>query len=89
MGEDKSLGSLSLREIAGEAGIVPAAFYRHFKDIEELGLALVDDMSVKLRVILRDARKKGLQNSASSLHVSFFNYVKTIGFYFDLSHANK
>ncbi|HMW04283.1 MAG TPA: HTH-type transcriptional repressor FabR [Leptospiraceae bacterium] len=77
MGEDKSLGSLSLREIAGEAGIVPAAFYRHFKDIEELGLALVDDMSVKLRVILRDARKKGAYKTALQVSIElFFNYVK-------------
>ena len=77
MGEDKSLGSLSLREVAGEAGIVPAAFYRHFKDIEELGLALVDDMSVKLRVILRDARKKGAYKTALQVSMSlFFNYVK-------------
>ena len=77
MGEDKSLGSLSLREVAGEAGIVPAAFYRHFKDIEELGLALVDDMSVKLRVILRDARKKGAYKTALQVSITlFFNYVK-------------
>ena len=77
MGEEKSLGSLSLREVAADSGIVPAAFYRHFKDIEELGLALVDDMSAKLRLILREARKKGAYKTALQSSLSlFFNYVK-------------
>jgi TetR/AcrR family transcriptional regulator, fatty acid biosynthesis regulator len=77
MGEEKSLGSLSLREVAADSGIVPAAFYRHFKDIEELGLALVDDMSAKLRLILREARKKGAYKTALQESLSlFFNYVK-------------
>ncbi|MDX1958035.1 MAG: HTH-type transcriptional repressor FabR [Leptospiraceae bacterium] len=78
MGEEKSLAALSLREVAGEAGIVPAAFYRHFKDMEELGLALVDDVSSKLRAILKDARKKGAYKSALKQSIEiFFDYVKT------------
>jgi AcrR family transcriptional regulator len=40
---DRSLDSLSLREIAREAGITPTAFYRHYHDVEELGLALVEE----------------------------------------------
>lgn len=76
MGEEKGLGELSLREVAGEAGIVPAAFYRHFKNMEELGLAVVDDMGGKLRIILRDARKSGAYRAAlrGSLDL-FFGYV--------------
>ncbi|MDF3818621.1 TetR family transcriptional regulator [Leptospira sp. 96542] len=76
MSEEKGLGELSLREVAGEAGIVPAAFYRHFKSMEELGLALVDDSAEKIASILKDARKKGAYRSA--LHSSigyFFDYV--------------
>lgn len=77
MGEDKALGSLSLREVAAEAGIVPAAFYRHFKDMEELGLALVDEVGAKLRNILRDARKKGAYKTALKNSIDlFFGYVK-------------
>lgn len=76
-GRGKSLGELSLREVAGEAGIVPAAFYRHFKNMEELGLALVDDMSIKLRTILREARKKGAYKTALQESIAlFFDYVK-------------
>jgi AcrR family transcriptional regulator len=40
---DRSLDSLSLREIAREAGITPTAFYRHYHDVEELGLVLVEE----------------------------------------------
>ncbi len=78
MGEEKSLAALSLREVAGEAGIVPAAFYRHFKDMEELGLALVDDVSLKLRTILREARKKGVLKTALKQSIElYFEYVKS------------
>lgn len=83
MGEEKALGSLSLREVAAEAGIVPAAFYRHFKDMEELGLALVDEVSAKLRSILRDARKKGAYKTALKISIDmFFSYVKQNGLLF-------
>ena len=39
---EKSFSNLSLREVAREAGIAPTSFYRHFKDLVELGLAMVD-----------------------------------------------
>jgi len=51
-----SLASISLREVAREAGVVPTAFYRHFRDMDELGLAMVDDVCFRLRQIIREAR---------------------------------
>ena len=51
-----SFDSISLREVTKEAGISPTAFYRHFDDMEELGLALVDESFGSLREMLRDAR---------------------------------
>ena len=38
IGPQKSIASLSLREIAREAGIAPNSFYRHFKDIDQLAI---------------------------------------------------
>jgi len=35
--------SLGLREVSREAGIAPTSFYRHFGDMEELGLALIGE----------------------------------------------
>jgi TetR/AcrR family transcriptional regulator, fatty acid biosynthesis regulator len=51
-----SFDSLSLREVTREAGISPTAFYRHFDDMEELGLVLVEASFVSLGAMLKDAR---------------------------------
>ncbi len=51
-----SFDSISLREVTKEAGISPTAFYRHFDDMEELGLALVEESFGSLREMLREAR---------------------------------
>lgn len=51
-----SFDSISLREVTKEAGISPTAFYRHFDDMEELGLTLVEESFGSLHSMLRDAR---------------------------------
>src|SRR5437868_14530159 len=55
---ESGFSSLSLREVTKQAGITPTAFYRHFHDMEELGLALIDEVGLSLRSLLRNARKK-------------------------------
>lgn len=60
IGQGRSYTSLSLREITREAGVVPGAFYRHFRDLDELGLALVEMGGVTLRRLLREARRDGV-----------------------------
>jgi TetR/AcrR family transcriptional regulator, fatty acid biosynthesis regulator len=55
--ETRSLESISLREVAREAGIVPTAFYRHFASMDELGVELVDEAMRPLRQMLREARR--------------------------------
>jgi AcrR family transcriptional regulator len=57
MNEDKGFSSLGLREVAKEAGIAPASFYRHFTNMEELGLALVSQAEVALQAILLEAKE--------------------------------
>lgn len=37
--------SLGLREVSREAGIAPTSFYRHFADMEELGMALIRELA--------------------------------------------
>jgi AcrR family transcriptional regulator len=54
--EEQSFSSLSLRQVTRAAGIVPTAFYRHFDDMEELGLALIDESFRTLREMIRAAR---------------------------------
>jgi len=53
---ERSFSALSLREVTREAGIVPAAFYRHFESMEALGLVLIDESFRTLRDMLRGAR---------------------------------
>jgi AcrR family transcriptional regulator len=48
--ERKSFGSLGLREVAREAGVVPTAFYRHFGSMEELAFEHVIRDSVEILV---------------------------------------
>lgn len=57
LSSQKGFGALSLREVTGDAGITPAAFYRHFRDMEELGLVMLDEVGLSLRRLLRDSRK--------------------------------
>lgn len=60
MDAGESFDSISLRSVARAAGVVPAAFYRHFASMDELGLVLVDESFLSLRAMLRRARENGL-----------------------------
>lgn len=64
IGPQKSIASLSLREVAREAGIAPNSFYRHFKDIDELAIELIDRSAIVLRQILHEARLKASRHSS-------------------------
>ena len=66
IGPQKSIASLSLREVAREAGIAPNSFYRHFKDIDELAIELIDRAGVVLRQILHEARLKATKQNSTN-----------------------
>lgn len=75
---EKSFSNLSLREVAREAGIAPTSFYRHFKDMDELGLAMVDESGLILRQLMRQARKR-LEKGGSVIVISvetFFEFIE-------------
>ncbi len=76
--EQRSLSSISLREVARAAGIAPTSFYRHFKDIDELGLTLVDEAGLALRQLMRQARVRiasggGVINTSVDTFMEFIN----------------
>ncbi|RMS38985.1 TetR family transcriptional regulator, partial [Pseudomonas coronafaciens pv. garcae] len=56
MESGRGFGSLSLREVARTAGIVPTGFYRHFEDMDQLGLALVSEVGQTFRETIRLVR---------------------------------
>ena len=74
---DKSFASLSLREVAREAQIAPTSFYRHFKDMEELGLVLVDECGLALRQLMRKARKR-IESGGSVIVTSVATFMEFI-----------
>jgi AcrR family transcriptional regulator len=52
----RSLSLLGIRELAREAGLNPNTFYRHFKGMDDLGLAIIKDVVEPLRNSLREMR---------------------------------
>lgn len=78
LSSEKSFSNLSLREVAREAGIAATSFYRHFKDMDELGLAMVDESGLILRQLMRQARKR-LETGGSVVVISvetFFEFIE-------------
>lgn len=58
IGPHRSVSTLSLREVAREADIAPNSFYRHFRDIDELAVALIALAGESLRQIVGNARRR-------------------------------
>jgi AcrR family transcriptional regulator len=61
---NRSLASIGLRELAREAGLNPNTFYRHFRDVDDLGMALIEDIATQLRQPLRDLRREAAARAA-------------------------
>lgn len=77
-----SFSSLSLREVAREAKIAPTSFYRHFQNMEELGLTLVDEGGLALRQLLRQSRQR-IDSGGSIIQVSLETFM-----YFVSNHSS-
>ncbi len=74
---DHSFSNLSLREVAREAGIAPTSFYRHFKDMNELGLTMVDEAGLTLRQLMRQARRR-IESGGSVITTSIVTFMEFI-----------
>jgi len=77
LSQERSFSSLSLREVTREAGIAPTSFYRHFEDMEELGLTLVDEGGVALRQLMRKARQR-MRDEGSVISTSVETFMEFI-----------
>ncbi|MGQ8366565.1 HTH-type transcriptional repressor FabR [Glaciecola sp. 1036] len=75
--ENRSLTAISLREVARAAGIAPTSFYRHFSDINELGLTLVDEAGLALRQLMRQARQR-IASGGSVVSISVDTFMEFI-----------
>lgn len=75
--DNKSFTSISLREVARAADIAPTSFYRHFSNVNELGLTLVDESGLALRQLMRKARQR-IDSGGSTIDISvttFFEFI--------------
>jgi len=77
LSQERSFSSLSLREVTRGAGIAPTSFYRHFTDMEELGLTLVDEGGVALRQLMRKARQR-IRDKGSVICTSVETFMEFI-----------
>jgi len=78
VGPHRSVSTLSLREVAREAGIAPNSFYRHFHDIDELAIALIDLAGRSLRKIIGAARQRATRER-SVVRSSIETFMEQLG----------
>jgi len=78
VGPNRSVSTLSLREVAREAGIAPNSFYRHFHDIDELAIALIDLAGRSLRKIIGAARQRAT-SERSVVRSSIETFMEQLG----------
>ena len=64
MHEGAGFSGLSLREVARQAGLVPTGFYRHFPDMEALGLNIAAESCQTLRRMMREVRVRAQGGAA-------------------------
>lgn len=78
IGPHRSLSTLSLREVAREAGIAPNSFYRQFRDMDELAVALIDAAGRSLRTIIGEARQRATSTATSVVRVSVETFMEQL-----------
>lgn len=78
IGPNRSLSTVSLREVAREAGIAPNSFYRQFRDMDELAIALIDLAGRSLRTIIGQARERATSTDRSVIKVSVETFMEQL-----------
>ena len=78
IGPHRSLSTLSLREVAREAGIAPNSFYRQFRDMDELAIALIDLAGSSLRRIIGQARQRAASSERSVIRLSVETFMEQL-----------
>ncbi len=78
IGPHRSVSTLSLREVAREAGIAPNSFYRQFRDMDELAVALIDLAGRSLRAIIGEARQRATSKERSVVRGSVEAFIEQL-----------
>jgi TetR/AcrR family transcriptional regulator, fatty acid biosynthesis regulator len=78
IGPHRSVSTLSLREVTREAGIAPNSFYRQFRDMDELAVALIDLAGSSLRTIIGQARQRAAGSNRSVILSSVETFMEQL-----------
>lgn len=84
MHDGGGFSGLSLREVSRQAGLVPTGFYRHFPDMEALGLELATEACLSLRRTMREVRLRAQGGAAVLESVkALVAYIREQPLYFE------
>ncbi|BFN12585.1 MULTISPECIES: TetR family transcriptional regulator [Marinobacter] len=72
--QSRSLTSLSLRELAREAGLNPNTFYRHFRNLDEFGLQVLGYIAEDMKAGVRQLRQMADSSEQASHDTVTFVY---------------
>ncbi|PTU32433.1 TetR family transcriptional regulator [Stenotrophobium rhamnosiphilum] len=75
--KSRNLSTIGVRELGREAGLNPNTFYRHFTDLDDLSMALIDQLGKELRVPLQALRRSIVSREE--------NAVRTVELVFDFA----
>jgi AcrR family transcriptional regulator len=78
----RSFDTLSLREVAKLSGIAPTSFYRHFHDMEDLGLALIEAHGETLLELMHHVREQATNGRSlirTSVEALFDHVIRNQG----------
>ena len=78
VGPNRSISSLSLREITREAGIAPNSFYRHFKSTEELAICVIELAGSTLRNVIGQARFRAQELNKGIVRMSVETFIEQL-----------
>lgn len=78
VGPNRSISSLSLREITREAGIAPNSFYRHFPSTEELAINAIELAGSTLRTLIGEARFKAQELNKGIVRMSVETFMEQL-----------
>ncbi len=78
IGPHRSVSTLSLREVAREAGIAPNSFYRQFRDMDELTVALIERAGQSLRTIIGQARQRAAGSDRGVVRLSVETFMEQL-----------
>lgn len=77
--QGRAFSTISLREVANAVGVVPTAFYRHFQDMNQLGLELLDQVAIHIKGVLNQLGQAYLYQPNTRTHTGlelFFQAVE-------------